>query len=187
MPAKAELKIEISEVTRTTFRNIMIGKRLQHHISCIFCKVAKGIGIIIWWRKFHNSEFLRSLYCAFIYPNPMCCKHISGNACSVYVRKWMYYKKVVPTMAGVKPRTLIDNPFDNLNIRRRSALNIFNCLSDVSSVYFRCYLCISMLVYFKQKYPYAPGSQIISTLHCIINILAKPVSVIGKQSFAIMS
>ena len=157
MSTNAELKTEgdaISEVTKTKFPGVIIDNKLnwQHHISYISCKIAKGIGNIIKLGKFLNNESLRSLYYAFIYPYLMYRNHIWGNACSVYLNKLnVLQKKVVRSMAGVKPRTSTANLFDNLNIMRVNYLNIYLIAQMMYQVYISEVIDVFQCLFTKNK------------------------------------
>ena len=75
-------QIKIQEVKETAFLDVIIDNNLKWsaHIMYISKKIAKGIGILLKFRKGFDNDTLLSLYHTFVYPYLHYCIHIWGKA-----------------------------------------------------------------------------------------------------------
>jgi hypothetical protein len=73
--------VKINETKQSKFLGVVIDNKLtwKAHISYISNKVSRGIGILLKAKYILNSECLKNLYYAFIYPYLIYCNHIWGN------------------------------------------------------------------------------------------------------------
>ena len=121
-PTELNIQIDgngIEEVSHTKFLGVYIDNKLnwKKHISYIYGKVSRGIGIILKTRKVLNTESLKTLYYSFIYPYYNYCNHVWGCTYETNLRPLILLQKwCIRVISFAKYRAHTDPLFKKLNI-----------------------------------------------------------------------
>ena len=126
----------IEEVRHTKFLGVILDNKLNWHAHCEYIcgKMSKGIGIIIKARKVFNEATLLSLYNSLILPYLSYCIHVWGKTYDTHLKHVLVLQnKAVRVIAGVPPRTNVDNLYLELDIlpikRSLFILLVYSCIN----------------------------------------------------------
>ena len=77
----------IDRVVSTKFLSVIIDAQLKfrEHIAQIKGKIARGIGMLCWAKKFFNIKTLTDLYYSFVHPYLSYCVEFWGNTKTTYI------------------------------------------------------------------------------------------------------
>ena len=117
------------EVNKSKFLGVIIDNKLswKDHISFVWRKVTRGIGVIIKARKVLHSESMICLYNSFIYPYMIYCNQVWGSACKTNIEPLLILqKRVMRIILGVHPRSPSEPSF--ITLKFLSCENIFKYL-----------------------------------------------------------
>ena len=116
---------KIETVQTPKFLGVIINCNLtrKYHISDVYPKISKNIGILIKSRKVFDTNTLLTLYYSFIYPYLNYCVHLWGSTYDTSVNKiFLLQKKAMRIILGVNQRAL----FSSLCVRSVSNVYIYN-------------------------------------------------------------
>ena len=102
----------LAEVNKSKFLCVIIDNKLswKDHISFVFRKSARCIGVIIKARKVLHNESMKCLYYSFIYPYMIYCNQVWGSACKTNLEPLLILqKKVARIILGVQPSDLLQS------------------------------------------------------------------------------